>query len=65
MRVIISKCGNIFLQRNQIKYLYKNVPGNTEVNVKFKRVYVENQQFNAVNLIKSMYYFLNLTTNYL
>jgi hypothetical protein len=53
------------LQRNQIKYLYKNVPGNTEANVKFKRVYVENQKFNAVNLIKSVYYFLNLTTNYL
>jgi len=44
-------------------YNYKNVFTNTEANIKFKGVSVENQFINAAILIKSMYYFLNLTKN--
>jgi hypothetical protein len=44
-------------------YYYKYLPNNTEANVKFKRVSVENQLFNTAILIKSMHYLLNLTKN--
>jgi len=43
--------------------VYKSVSKNTEVNVENRSVSVENQVINTAILIKSMYYFLNLTAN--